>query len=139
MIQFDSKKVKKGDTFVAIKGLTVNGNDFIKDAIKNGAVKVYKDSTYEELGRLVKDYYKDPSSKLKIIGVTGTKGKTTTCHMIYHILKNLGKKVGLISTITTNGFHTTTPDVISLNQELLKMVKKGYEYAVLEVSSHGIV
>ena len=139
MIQFDSKKVKKGDTFVAIKGLTVNGNDFIKDAIKNGAVKVYKDSTYEELGRLVKDYYKDPSSKLKIIGVTGTKCKTTTCHMIYHILKNLGKKVGLISTITTNGFHTTTPDVISLNQELLKMVKKGYEYAVLEVSSHGIV
>jgi len=138
MIQFDSRKVKKGDTFVAIKGLTHDGNDFIQDAIKNGAIKVYKNSNYEELGKLVKDYYKDPSSKLKIIGVTGTKGKTTTCHLIHHILLESGKKTGLISSITTDGFHTTTPDVISLNQELSNMLKKGYEYVVLEVSSHGI-
>ena len=138
MIQFDSRKIKKGDTFVAIKGLTYDGNDFIKDAVKNGAVKVYKSSNYEELGKLVKDYYKDPSSRLKIIGVTGTKGKTTTCHLIHHILLKSGKKAGLISSITTDGFHTTTPDVISLNQELSEMVKKGYEYVVLEVSSHGI-
>lgn len=138
MIQFDSRKVKKGDTFVAIKGMNYNGNDFIKEAIKNGAAKVYENSSPQELAELAKGYYKDPSSKIKIIGVTGTKGKTTTCHIIYHILTKIGKKVGLISTITSEGLHTTTPDIVSLNKELAEMVKKHYEYAILEVSSHGI-
>lgn len=138
MIQFDSRKVKKGDIFVAIKGRTYDGNDFIEQAIKNGASKIYRNSNPEELGKLALNYYDDPSSKIKVIGVTGTKGKTTTCHLIHHILTKSGKKTGLISTITTDGFHTTTPDIVTLNQELSKMVKENYEYAVLEVSSHGI-
>lgn len=138
MIQFDSRLVKKGDIFVALKGLTNNGNDFINEAKKNGAIKIYKNSNPNELGKLASDYYKNPSSKIKVIGVTGTKGKTTTCHLIHHILTSLDKKVGLISSITTSGFHTTTPDIVTLNQELSKMVKQNYEYVVLEVSSHGI-
>lgn len=139
MIQFDSRKVKKGDVFVAIKGQTVDGHDFVKDALKRGAVKIYdKGDTKQILGRLASEYYKNPSSKLKVIGVTGTKGKTTTCHLIHHILTSMGKKVGLISTISVEGFHTTTPDVVTLNKKLAQMVKDGYEYVVLEVSSHGI-
>lgn len=150
MIQFDSRKIKKGDIFVAIKGLTVDGHDYIDEVIKKGASVVYgqkdiKNPKYvrvpdsrAKLGELCKDYYKDPSSKLKVIGVTGTKGKTTTCHLIHHILKSSGKKAGLISTISTQGFHTTAPDIITLNEELSRMVKQGLEYVVLEVSSHGI-
>lgn len=138
MICFDSRKVKPGDTFVAIKGINNDGNDYIDEAKKNGAVKVYKNSNPQELGKLAAEFYRNPSRSLKVIGVTGTKGKTTTCHIIHHILTQLGHKTGLISSITTQGFHTTTPDVIPLNKELSEMVKKGYEYAVLEVSSHGI-
>lgn len=139
MIQFDSRKVKKGDIFVAIKGLTVDGHDYIDEAKKNGAIKIYSEGdTRKKLGELLSDYYKNPSSKLKIIGVTGTKGKTTTCHLIHHILTENGKKAGLISTISAEGFHTTAPDIITLNQMLAKMVKEGNEYVVLEVSSHGI-
>lgn len=150
MIQFDSRKVKKGDIFVAIKGLTVDGHDFIDEVFKKGAKLVYGEKDIKrknyikvvdsrvKLGELCKEYFNDPSGKLKIIGVTGTKGKTTTCHMIYHILKSFGKKVGLISTITTQGFHTTAPDIITLNKHLSDFVKKGYKYIVLEVSSHGI-
>ncbi|MDP3918092.1 MAG: UDP-N-acetylmuramoyl-L-alanyl-D-glutamate--2,6-diaminopimelate ligase [Candidatus Woesebacteria bacterium] len=138
MIQFDSRKIKKGDTFVAIKGLTVDGNNYVDDAVKKGAIKVYKNSNPTQLGKLVSDYFGDPSSKIKIIGVTGTKGKTTTCHLIHHILTENGKKTGLISSISTQGFHTTTPDIITLNKTLSDFVKNGYEYVVLEVSSHGI-
>src|SRR3989344_5950518 len=114
MIQFDSRKVKKGDTFVALKGLTVDGNDYIDEALKKGAIKVYKNSNPAELGKLASVYFGDPSSKLKVIGVTGTKGKTTTCHLIHHILTENGKKAGLISTISAQGFHTTAPDIITL-------------------------
>lgn len=138
MIQFDSRKVKKGDIFVAIKGLTVDGNDYINEALKNGASKIYKNASSLKLGLLASNYFKDPSSKIKVIGVTGTKGKTTTCHLIHHILTNTGKKTGLISSISTEGFHTTTPDIITLNKELSQMVKDNYEYVILEVSSHGI-
>jgi UDP-N-acetylmuramoyl-L-alanyl-D-glutamate--2,6-diaminopimelate ligase len=139
MIQFDSRKIKKGDTFVAIKGLTVDGHEYIEDAKKRGAKKIYSTGdTKQILGKLASEYYGNPSSKLKVIGVTGTKGKTTTCHLIHHILSENGRKVGLISSISVEGFHTTTPDVITLNKKLAQMVKEGFEYVVLEVSSHGI-
>lgn len=139
MIQFDSRKVKKGDIFVAIKGLTVDGHDYIEDAKRRGAKKIYSEGdTRKKLGELCQEYYDDPSSKLKVIGVTGTKGKTTTCHLIHHILTENGKKAGLISTISAEGFHTTAPDIVTLNEILSKMVSEAYEYVVLEVSSHGI-
>ncbi len=150
MIQFDSRKVKKGDVFVAIKGLTVDGHDYIDKAIKNGVKTVYGESDVKnkkyirvsnsrnKLGELCSEFYDNPSSKLKVVGVTGTKGKTTTCHLIHHILTENGKKTGLISTISVEGFHTTAPDIITLNKYLFDMVKNGFEYVVLEVSSHGI-
>ncbi|KKU10579.1 MAG: UDP-N-acetylmuramyl-tripeptide synthetase [Candidatus Woesebacteria bacterium GW2011_GWB1_45_5] len=148
----DSRKVKKGGIYVAIRGLTSDGHDYIDEAVKNGAVLIYgekdikvsgakyirvKDSR-EKLGELASEFYGNPSQKLKIIGITGTKGKTTTSHLIYHILTNLGKKAGLISSISVPGLHVTSPDVITLHRFLKEMVDKGCEYAVIEVSSHGI-
>ncbi len=146
----DSRDVKPGYVFVAIKGLTVDGHDFIEDAIKNGAVLVYgeKDlkilnyfkvlNSRQKLGEIARDFFNDPSSKLKVIGVTGTKGKTTTVHLIYHMLTSLGFKTGLISSISVPGFHVTNPDVVTLNKMLNDMVMTGCKYAVIEVSSHGI-
>jgi UDP-N-acetylmuramoyl-L-alanyl-D-glutamate--2,6-diaminopimelate ligase len=149
-ITSDSRQVKKGYVFVAVKGLNVDGHDFIPDAIERGAIKIYgeRDLNYpnyfkvkdsrEKLGELASEFYGFPSRKLKIIGVTGTKGKTTTAHLIYHIMSSTGKKVGLVSSITSSGFHVTTPDVILLHKSLKEMVDAGDEYAVIEVSSHGI-
>lgn len=149
----DSRKVKKGYIFVAIKGLGHDGHDYIRNAFDNGASLIVgeKDSagkrnenylkvndSRQALGELASAFYGNPSSKLKVIGVTGTKGKTTTSHIIHHILENLGKKVGLISSISVPGLHVTSPDPIFLHQKLAEFVKEGDEYAVVEVSSHGI-
>lgn len=149
-ITSDSREVKKGFAFVAIKGLTVDGHDFIDNAIHNGAELVYgeKDldrpkyfkvtNSRQKLAELARDFYDNPSSKLKVIGVTGTKGKTTTVHLIHHMLTYLGYKTGLISSVSVPGFHVTNPDVVTLNKMLNNMVKNGCKFAVLEVSSHGI-
>ena len=146
----DSRLVKPGFIFVAIRGLTSDGHDFIPLALKNGAAAIVGeiDTNYpnyikvgdsrEALGELASEFYDRPSDRLKIIGVTGTKGKTTTVHIIHHILTKLGKKVGLISSISTPGLHVTTPDPIFLQKTLKEFVDKGYEFAVIEVSSHGI-
>ena len=160
-IASDSRKVKNGYIFVAVKGLTSDGHNFIPEAIKNGAkfiigqkeIKLGSQAQYiqvsdsrEALGVLADEFYGQPSQKLKIIGVTGTKGKTTTCHLIYHILTDIGQKTGLISSIVAKigmremdtGFHVTSPDVVSLHKFLREMVDAGCKYAVIEVSSHGI-
>jgi len=160
-ITADSREVTKGFIFVAVKGLVADGHDYISQAIVNGAkiivgekdVKVpagvkyikVKDSRVA-LGEYASEFYGHPADRLKVIGVTGTKGKTTTAHIIYHILTLSGKKTGLISSIVAKigdnemdtGFHVTSPDVISLHKFLKQMVDAGYEYAVIEVSSHGI-
>jgi UDP-N-acetylmuramoyl-L-alanyl-D-glutamate--2,6-diaminopimelate ligase len=149
-ITSDSRLVKPGFIFVAVKGLTSDGHDFIKDAVKNGAELVVgerdlnlpnyikADDSREALGELASEYYGRPSDKLKVIGVTGTKGKTTTCHIIYHILTKLDKSAGLLSSISVPGLHVTSPDVVYLHKSLKEFVDKGFEYAVIEVSSHGI-
>ena len=136
MITTDSRKVGPGDIFVAIKGRTVDGHNYIDEAIKRGAVKIY--SGRKKLAELASKFYGNPSKKLKVIGVTGTKGKTTTCHMVAHILNKLGQKTGLISSITVPGYHVTTPETEDLHRMLKEMVDEGCRYAVIEVSSHGI-
>ena len=164
-IQYDSKKVKDGDLFVAIKGFKNNGHEFINEAIEKGAVailieegcdlksfKVKKDTvvvmakdTREALAIVSCNYYKNPSKKFKLIGITGTKGKTTTSYMIKEILEKAGKKVGLIGTIETviNGEKIkendrTTPESLELQEIFSKMVKEKVEVVVMEVSSQSL-
>jgi UDP-N-acetylmuramoyl-L-alanyl-D-glutamate--2,6-diaminopimelate ligase len=151
-ITADSREAKQGYIFVAVDGLTSDGHKFIPQAVKNGASIVVGErdlagsvdnyikvpDSRVALGRLASEYYGKPSEKLKIVGVTGTKGKTTTAHIIHHILTKLGKKVGILSSISVPGLHVTSPDVMFLHKSLKEFVDKGYEYAVIEVSSHGI-
>jgi UDP-N-acetylmuramoyl-L-alanyl-D-glutamate--2,6-diaminopimelate ligase len=161
-IAFDSREVSIGDLFVAIKGGEYDGHNFIRDAIKKGAVAVvlqdrefltgkkvpylFVEDTRVTLALLSSAFYGHPSRKLHLIGITGTDGKTTTCHAIYSILKSAGYRVGLISSISAiinekeyeTGFHTTTPDSVSLQRYLADMVKANAEYAIIETSSHGL-
>lgn len=159
----DSRKVQKGGLFVAVKGITVDGHDFIASAIEQGVVAIvaekrprgvnFKKVTIVEvpdsrraLSVIATAWSAYPAEKLKLIGVTGTDGKTTTASLIYWILRNAGFKVGLISTVGAKiedreydtGFHVTNPDPIALQSFLAKMVRLGCEYVVVEVTSHGL-
>lgn len=160
----DSRKVEKDFLFVAHAGVKLDGHDFIHEAVKKGAKVIvgevdpknlklpakviYKrvKNSKKELGELASLWYGHPSKKLKIIGVTGTDGKTTTASLIYWILKSAGKETGLVSTVSAQigeveydtGFHVTNPEPLALHDFLSQMVKGGCEYAVLEVTSHGI-
>ena len=164
-IEKNSKEVKSGYLFVAIKGFAVDGHNYIEDAIKSGAsaimiqegcdLKSFKvpagvtvvmaKDTREALAITSSNFYGNPSSKFKLIGVTGTKGKTTTTFMIKEILEKAGKKVGLIGTIATymNGkkikdSDRTTPESLELQQIFSKMVEAGVEAVVMEVSSQSL-
>ena len=164
-IESNSKNVKAGFMFVAIRGFSVDGHEFIKEAIENGATVVVVDEKYDLkflknledttiivtentrgfLAIAASNYYNNPSKKFKLIGITGTKGKTTTTFMIKEILEKAGKKVGLIGTIAIyiNGeklkdSDRTTPDSLELQQLFSKMVDEGIEYVVMEVSSQSL-
>jgi len=159
-IQFDSRKIKSNDLFVAQKGLTVDGHLFIEKAISLGATVIVCEENPKEISEyvsyirvkdansalaiLASNYYNNPPSKLKLIGVTGTNGKTTIASLLYQLFKKAEFKVGLLSTVKVivgekeyNATHTT-PDSITINSYLNQMVKEGVDYCFMEVSSHGI-
>ena len=159
-IVFDSRKVKKDSLFVAQKGTQIDGHNFIDSAIDDGASVVVLEQMPEQikegitylkvkdsskaLALLARNYYDNPSSKLKLIGITGTNGKTTTVTLSYNLFKSLGYECGLISTIVNKigdreivSTHTT-PDSLSLNKLLNDMVKARCEYVFMEVSSHAV-
>ena len=165
-IHSDSRKIKEGGLFVAINGFTKNGVDFIPDAIKNGAIAVivepdvdidsleFKDdlkaiisvkNTRLALAQTACEFYDNPSKKLKLIGITGTKGKTTTTFMVKSILESHGYNVGLIGSIAVyiNGekyedTDRTTPESIEIQKYLSEMVKQNVEIAIIEVSSQAM-
>ena len=159
MIKYEtnSKLIQKGQIFVAIKGHTVDGHDYINEAIKNGASKIICEKeinssipyeivndTKEYLKNVLVAEYSDEINKLKLIGVTGTNGKTTTCYLTYQMLQKLGKSVAYLGTI---GYYqnekyielnNTTPDILTLYKLLIDAVNDGIEYLVMEVSSHAL-
>lgn len=160
MLQFDSRKVKENDVFVAINGSVSNGHDYIEKAELLGAKAIVcemlpetinKDITYVEvdssskaLAIMASNYYETPSENLKLIGVTGTNGKTTIASLLYQLFKNAGYKVGLLSTVKImidekeyKATHTT-PDSLTINSYLSDMSSEGVEFCFMEVSSHGI-
>jgi len=157
-IQLDSRLVNKGDVFVAIKGFASDGHNYVESAIAKGAtvvvvenetvyegpVTVQTSDTREMLGLMAASYYDMPSHQLKLIGVTGTNGKTSVATMLFDLYQMLGYKVGLISTIenkihqeVTESSHTT-PDAVKLSRLLSKMVDAACDYVFMEVSSHAI-
>ncbi|HZL08518.1 MAG TPA: UDP-N-acetylmuramoyl-L-alanyl-D-glutamate--2,6-diaminopimelate ligase [Prolixibacteraceae bacterium] len=159
-IQFDSRKVEAGDLFVAVKGSHVDGHQFIGKAIDLGAIAVVCEdipenfpsgvilvqinNTQPNFGKMAAAFYDYPSSNLKVVGVTGTNGKTTIASLLYKTFTLLGYKVGLISTIKyyvgNDEFHAThtTPDALQIQELMSRMVEAGCEYCFMEVSSHAL-
>lgn len=159
-IQFDSRKVDSKDVFVAIKGTVVDGHNFINQVIQKGIVAVIceeipekkaegvtyvkVDNSAKALAIMASNYYGVPSENLKLIGVTGTNGKTTIATLLYQLFKKAGYKVGLLSTVKVlvndkeyKATHTT-PDSLTINNHLKEMNEEGVEFCFMEVSSHGI-
>ncbi|GHV09777.1 UDP-N-acetylmuramoyl-L-alanyl-D-glutamate--2,6-diaminopimelate ligase [Clostridia bacterium] len=142
-ITADSRKVKPGDIFVAVKGLTVDGHDFIEQAKSNGAVDVISANDIP-LHEIAAQYYGYPAERLVMLGVTGTKGKTTVTHIVHEVLLKLGYEAGLIGTNRVRIYlddypaERTTPDALELNKILSKMVDEGITHCVMEVSSHAL-
>lgn len=159
-LQFDSRKIGANDAFVAIKGTQSDGHDFIDKAIAQGATIIIceqlpetlsEDITFVEVANSAKalsimagNYYDNPSNKLKLVGITGTNGKTTVATLLYHLFSKLGYKTGLLSTIENRigqevlpATHTTA-DALQLNQNLDTMVEAGCTHVFMEVSSHAL-
>ncbi len=159
-IEFDSRKIQENDVFVAIRGTVSNGHDFIEKAINLGAVVIVCDTlpeviitgityiqvkdTNSALAFIASNYYDNPSSKLRLVGITGTNGKTTIASLLYQLFKKAGFKVGLLSTvkIMVNDLEHkathTTPDSLTINYFLNEMIEIGCDYCFMEVSSHGV-
>lgn len=156
----DSRQAKEGSLFVAVKGTVTDGHLYIDKAIANGAVAILCQHLPEErkqgvayavvkdteplVGIVASRLFGEPSTKMKLVGVTGTNGKTTTATVLYKLFKHLGHKVGLLSTVcnyvddeAVPADHTT-PDPVTLNKLLARMVDAGCEYAFMEVSSHAV-
>lgn len=154
-IKYNSKKIEKGDTFIALR-TNNDGHKYIEDAIKNGATKIIAeygnypvetiivDNTKDYLVKYLYDNYYNEIKDLKLIGITGTNGKTTTSILIHNMLNKLGKKTAYIG---TNGFYigkfikelpNTTPEIIDIYELLIEAKKEGCEYVCLEASSHGL-
>lgn len=160
-IEPDSRKVTQNEVFVAIKGTQSDGHQYIDKAIAQGAsvvvcenlpnnpdpriVWVQVDNSAKALGRMACNFYNNPSEKIKLVGITGTNGKTTTVTLLYRLFESLGYKAGLISTVVYKVHHQefeathTTPDALTINRLLAEMVNQGCSYAFMEVSSHSLV
>lgn len=159
-IEIDSRKVQNGCVFVAIKGVHVDGHDFIETAIQNGAAAILcqvmpstfasnvtyilSNDTSEAVAIMAHHFYDNPSTKVKLVGVTGTNGKTTVATLLYKLFSSLGYTCGLISTVQNHignqivpATHTT-PDAINLNKLLHEMVEAGCTHVFMECSSHAI-
>ncbi len=159
-LALDSRKVENDYVFIAVKGSLTDGHQYIGTAIQNGAtcilceeipteidsnisyIKV--EDSKEALGKLAAEFYDHPSKEIKLVGITGTNGKTTTVTLLHNLFTSLGYKVGLLSTIENkigsrilSATHTT-PDAIQLNSLLADMVEEGCEFAFMEVSSHAV-
>ena len=160
-LAFDSRKVEANTAFIATRGTQADGHDYIEQAIEKGAVAIIceelpenlntnvtyvqvKDSS-EALGIMASNFFGNPSAKLKLVGVTGTNGKTTCVSLLFQLFKQLGYNVGLLSTVVNKindeiivATHTT-PDAIQMNELMAKMVAKGCSHCFMEVSSHALV
>ena len=159
-IQIDSRQIKSGNLFVAVKGTQTDGHAYINKAIDNLATAIVceefpettcPDITYIKVentenivGKMATMFYEDPTSKMELVGVTGTNGKTTIATLLYNMFRKFGYKVGLISTVCNyidgEAIPTehTTPDPITLNKLLGQMAEKGCKYVFMEVSSHSV-
>ncbi len=159
-IDFDSRKIASSDAFVAIRGALANGHDFIETAVNNGAVAVICDifpeniqpnvtyilvkDTNAALAFMASNYYDNPSQNLKLVGITGTNGKTTIASLLFQLFKKAGYKVGLLSTVKNVVDEVeyksllTTSDSLTINKFLRQMNDVGVEYCFMEVSSHGV-
>mgnify|MGYP000912070195 FL=1 len=159
-VNIDSRRVKEGNLFIAMKGTQMDGHQFIGKAIELGARSVLCEeipqnpvdgvtyiqvtSTEDAVGKVATQFYGDPSKKLKLVGVTGTNGKTTIATLLYNMFRKFGYKCGLISTVCNYiedeeiPADHTTPDPVELNLLLHRMVEAGCEYVFMECSSHAI-
>ena len=155
-IKVDSKKVKEGDIFVAIKGINNDGHDYIEEAINNGATKVVVEhglysvdtlvvkNTHDYLVNYLKEKYYEKIKDLKLIGITGTNGKTTSCYLLWQALNKLKVKTAYIGTIgfyiddKVRELNNTTPDILDLYEMFIESVNNNCQYVVMEVSSHSL-
>lgn len=157
-ISYDSRKVKKGDIFVCLVGSSSDGHDYVQDAVNNGAIAIvaekeinvagltvlYTKNTRELLAGMSANFFGNPAEKIKTIGITGTKGKTTTSFMIKSVLEKAGEKVGIIGTIgalcgdKVTKLPNTTPESYEIQKHLKNMYENGCTYCVIEASSIGL-